>query len=501
MRIHLVAVAGTGMGALAGLLKQLGHEVQGSDLHFDPPMGPALRNWGIRCLDGFDPSHLDPDEQGNALDRVIIGNVCRRDNPEAVAAFERNLNVLHIASALQELVLENTSPLVVAGTHGKTTTTAIVSFLLDRTGFAPGFLIGGLPQDFDRSARPAHGSPAHGSPAAAKSNRLPLLNGAKRKDPFVIEGDEYDTAFFEKTAKFLHYRAEVAILTSIEQDHIDIYPTFESYRAAFERFIAQIPETGLIVAYAGDPVVVEIVQKFAKAPVSFYALQDDPHHGVPVHWLGAPCPTREDGSSFDLYAGGVAAGRFHTQLSGKHNLRNCLGALAAAAEGYGAPLVGLGKALSQFRGVCRRQQILGTPRGITVIDDFAHHPTAVRETLAALKTRVPAGSRLIAVFEPRSATACRKLHQAAYETAFTDANLTVIAPLGRQNLPPEESLDVPQLIEALRRQGQKAESPESVEAIISLLEKQAQPGDHIALLSNGAFGGIHGQLLKRLGAQ
>jgi UDP-N-acetylmuramate: L-alanyl-gamma-D-glutamyl-meso-diaminopimelate ligase len=487
MRIHLVAVSGTGMGALAGLLKQLGHEVQGSDIHFDPPIGPALREWGIQCLEGFDPAHLDPDEQGRPLDRVIVGNVCRRDNPEAVAAFERNLTVRHIASALQELVLEGTSPLVVAGTHGKTTTTAICSYLLDRAGYSPGFLIGGLPRDFDRSARPA------------KTGQLPLLNGHRRQVPFVIEGDEYDTAFFEKTAKFLHYRAEVAIVTSIEQDHIDIYPTFEAYREAFARFVAGLPATGLIVAYAGDPVVVETVNAYAKAPVTWYALSDEDSHGMPVHWQGAALPGRPDGTAFDLYAGGVAAGRFHTTLSGKHNLRNCLGALAACAEGYGARLELLRPALAEFRGVARRQQVIGRPRGIEVIDDFAHHPTAVRETLAALKSRLT-GGRLLVVFEPRSATACRKLHQDAYATAFAQADLTVIAPLGRQNLSPEERLDVPRLVEALRRQGQKAEAPATLEAILSLLTEEANPGDHIALLSNGAFGGIHEQLLARLSA-
>ena len=491
MRIHLVAVCGTGMGALAGLLRQLGHDVQGSDVRFDPPMGPALKSWGVRCLEGFEPAHLDVDAEGHPIDRVIVGNVCRRDNPEAVAAFERNLTVLHIASALQELVLNGTSPLVVAGTHGKTTTTALAAYLLDKSGFEPGFLIGGLPRDFDVSARP--------TPKLA--TKLPLYHPRKRSTPFVIEGDEYDTAFFEKTAKFLHYRAEVGIITSIEQDHVDIYPNFDAYKRAFAQFVAKIPETGLIVAFAGDPVVVEVVTQSAKAPVSWYALNDDNPHGMPVHWLGAPLPSRTVGVEFDLYAGGVMAGRFRTQLSGKHNLRNCLAALAATAEGYGAPLEVLRTALGQFGGVCRRQQVIGNPRGIEVIDDFAHHPTAVRETLAALRERVKARSnqgRLIAVFEPRSATACRNLHQSAYESAFASADWSLIAPLGRQNLPPEERLDIAQLVDALRRQGQQADAPESVEAIISLLSELALPGDCIALLSNGSFGGIHERLLKRL---
>lgn len=485
MRIHLVAVSGTGMGALAGLLQQLGHDVSGSDQNFDPPMGPALIQWGIKCLHGFDPAHLDP-----APDLVVVGNFCRRDNVEVQAALERGLRVVHIASALRELVLTGCSPLVVAGTHGKTTTTAFSTFLLDRAGFAPGFLIGGLALDFERSARPCTKSPL----------RLPLVGGPKRQTPFVIEGDEYDTAFFEKTAKFLHYGAEVAILTSIEQDHVDIYPSFAEYRRAFEQFVSQIPETGLIVAYAGDPVVVEVVQAHAKAPVRFYALSDDPHHDVPVHWLGAPARSPIHGSAFDLFAGGVLAGRFSTQLSGKHNQRNALAAIAACAEGFGAPLDQLRAALADFRGVARRQQEIGTPRGIHVIDDFAHHPTAVRETLAALRSRYRTGN-LWAVFEPRSATACRKLHQSEYANAFDRADAILIAPLGRKNLAPEERLDVPELVAELQRRGRQAEAPPSIDAILDRLALQAKPGDCIALLSNGSFGGIHQQLLARLSTE
>jgi UDP-N-acetylmuramate: L-alanyl-gamma-D-glutamyl-meso-diaminopimelate ligase len=473
------------MGALAGLLQQLGHDVSGSDQAFDPPMGPALEAWGVRCLKGFDPAHLDP-----APDLVVVGNVCRRDNVEAVGAFARGLRVVHIAQALEELVLEGTSPLVVAGTHGKTTTTALAAFLLDRLGFEPGFLIGGLPVDFARSARPA----------ARRARSLPIVGESTRGVPFVIEGDEYDTAFFEKTAKFLHYRAEVAILTSIEHDHIDIYPTFESYRRAFEQFVAQVPESGLIVAHAGDAEVVDVVRNHARARVTWYAVGDADPHGMPVHWLGAPAPSQERNHAFDLYAGGVFVGRCVTHLPGRHNLSNALAALAATAEGFGAPLDRLRKALADFAGVARRQQEIGVPRGIHVIDDFAHHPTAVRETLMALRF-CHRKARLWAVFEPRSATACRKLHQAAYVEAFDAADRVIIAPLGRQNLAVEERLDVELLVAELRARGRQAEAPTSIDAIVETLVEQAKPGDCIALLSNGRFGGIHEQLLRRLGAE
>lgn len=345
MHVHIIAVAGTGMGALAGLLRQLGHRVTGSDTAFHPPMGPALQLWGIECMTGFDPAHLDA-----RPDLVVVGNVCRRDNPEAMAAGERGLRVVHIAGALNELVMRGSSPLVVTGTHGKTTTTALSAFLLDAVGRQPGFLIGGVPLDFGVSARPLPALP----PLS-----LPQLPGPQRKIPFVIEGDEYDTAFFEKTAKFLHYNAEVAIITSIEHDHIDIYPEFAQYRAAFARFIGGIPRSGLIVAHASDAVVTELVKQHAVADVAWYALHDGQDQGIAPHWLAAPTPATPDGTRFDLYVGGVMAGRFHTQLGGTYNVTNAVAALAAAAQGFGASLGELREALPKFRGVMRRQQVIG----------------------------------------------------------------------------------------------------------------------------------------------
>jgi UDP-N-acetylmuramate: L-alanyl-gamma-D-glutamyl-meso-diaminopimelate ligase len=468
MRIHVIAVAGTGMGALAGLLVELGHEVSGSDVSFDPPMGPALRAWGIRCLEGFDPAHLDP-----APDLVVVGNVCRRDNPEVVAARERALDLTHIAGALQRFALPGTTPLVVAGTHGKTTTSTLAAWLLDATGCRPGFLVGGLPKNFDRSFR------------SAGESSVP-----SRPRPFVIEGDEYDTAYFEKTAKFLHYRAEVAIVTSIEHDHIDIYPTLDSYLEAFRRFVAQIPASGLVVAHAGDPTVVSVVQQ-ARARVVWFALQDEPT-AVAASWTAAPAA-----ADFDLFVDGVASGRWSMTLPGRHNVRNALAALAALREGYGVPLPALRAALPGFAGVRRRQDLIGTPFGIHVYDDFAHHPTAVRETLLALRTRHPQGS-LFAVFEPRSATACRNLHQAEYAEAFDHADEVLLAPLGRPNISESERLDVDLLARELRGRGKPAEACASTDRIIARLVAEARPGDAIALLSNGAFGGIHRRLLEAL---
>ncbi len=273
------------MGALAGLLKELGHEVSGSDVAFDPPMGPALESWGVRCLPGFLPAHLTP-----APDLTIVGNVCRKDNPEVVEAIARGLRYTHIAGALGEFVLDGCSPLVVAGTHGKTTTTAMAAHLLEACGFAPGFLIGGLPKNFPRSFRAAK----------ASKPRLAMGDRPLRKPPFVIEGDEYDTAFFEKTAKFLHYRPEVAILTSIEHDHVDIYPTAESYLDAFRKFVALVPESGLIIANAADADVVSVVDAHARAEVAWFALEGEDTHGKPPHWLAAPAQLDPSGTTFDL---------------------------------------------------------------------------------------------------------------------------------------------------------------------------------------------------------
>ena len=481
MRIHIVAVAGTGMGALAGLLKALGHDVSGSDITFDPPMGPELERWGIRLMRGFDPAHLEP-----APELVVVGNVCRPDNPEARAAIDRGLPVTHIAGALARFVLAGSSPLVVAGTHGKTTTTSLAAWLLDRTGFSPGYLIGGLPKGFDTSFR-----------APPSVRKLASAPRPERRAPFVIEGDEYDTAFFEKTAKFLHYAPEVAIVTSIEHDHVDIYPTLDAYLEAFRRFVALVPEHGLVVANGADPLVVEVVQSAARAPVSWFALEGETTHGVPPHWLAAPAASDELAQTFDLYAGGVACGRLALPLPGRHNLKNALAAIAAVTQGFGARLADVGPALASFRGVRRRQELLGTPRGAFVYDDFAHHPTAVRETLAALRARHPK-SRLVAVFEPRSATACRRIHQDEYAKSFDLADEIVFPPLGRSNLPAAEALDLAELVSELGRRGKRAANEPSVDAIVERLGRSVRAGDVVALLSNGAFGGIHQKLVARL---
>lgn len=465
MHVHLIGVAGTGMGALAGLLQAAGHRVSGSDIAFYPPMGDALVRWGIETKSGFSPANLSP-----TPDLVIVGNVCRKDNVEARHAIDSGMRVVSMPGALEELFLSQRESFVVAGTHGKTTTTTIVAYLLHALGKDPGLLVGGIPLDFGESFR---------------------VGGANA--PFVIEGDEYDSAFFEKTPKFWHYRPEVAILTSIEHDHVDIYPSEASYLAAFSGFVERVPAGGLIVAAATDRRVVEVVRAQAKAEVAWFALEGDDTNGQPPHWLGAPAGEDASGQAFDLYAGGVMAGRVALKMPGHHNVRNALAAIAAATQGYGVPLKTAISAMASFTGVRRRQDLLFVSRGVSVYDDFAHHPTAVEETLRALRSRHPEGA-LWAVFEARSATACRAIHQEQYARSFGAADRVIFAPLGRTDIPEGEQLDLSRLVREIEAHGSRAETAESVEAILETITREAKPGDTVALLSNGAFGGIHEKL-------
>jgi UDP-N-acetylmuramate: L-alanyl-gamma-D-glutamyl-meso-diaminopimelate ligase len=456
------------MGAFAGLLKQAGHRVTGSDTAFYAPMGDALRSWGIETRTGFDPAHLEP-----APDLVVVGNVCRPNNPEARAAIDRGLPYVSFPAALRKMFLEQRRSFVVAGTHGKTTTSALLAFLLHATGKAPGFLIGGVLADFAQSFHA-------GEPGA----------------PFVVEGDEYDSAFFEKKPKFLQYMPEVALLHSIEHDHIDIYPNMDAYRAAFTALVALLPPHGLLVANAADPEVRSAAAR-ASCRVSYFALEGEDTAGITPVWLAAPAKPEPTCQPFDLFFGGSSCGRVVSPLAGRHNVKNALAAIAMAAEGAGVAVRDLARALPRFSGVRRRQELRGVARGVRVYDDFAHHPTAVRETLQALRDRHPDG-RLIAVFEPRSATASRKLHQVEYAGAFAPADLVLLAPVGRADIPEAERLDVAAIAAEIRKRARLAETPAGVEAIVERIASLAAAGDTVVIMSNGAFGQLHDKLLAQL---
>jgi UDP-N-acetylmuramate: L-alanyl-gamma-D-glutamyl-meso-diaminopimelate ligase len=478
MRIHLVGVSGTGMGALAALLREAGDDVSGSDVAFDPPVGPMLRALGIRCLEGYDAAHLEP-----RPDRVVVGNAIRRTNPEAQAVEALGIPRTSMSGALRERFLAKRRPLVVAGTHGKTTTSAMCAWMLSRAGLEPGWFIGGLPK---------------GLPASAAIGSTRVRPGQGRA-PFVVEGDEYDAVYWHKQAKFFDYIGvgpdDVAIVTSIEHDHIDIYPDVASYEDAFRRFVRAVPPGGLVVCDAHDARVRDVVTREARARVAWVALEQDDTGDVTAGWMAAPAaPLAGAAQAFDLFAGGVSCGRFTMAVPGHHNVRNALAAIAACAEGFGVSVTDLRAHLAAFEGVRRRQELLGEPRGVRVYDDFAHHPTAVDETLRALRGRHPGGALWVA-FEPRSATACRALHQQAYARAFDAADHVLLAPLGRSGLPAAEALDLERLARDL---GDKARAMPSVEAIVERLVAGAAAGDTVALLSNGAFGGIHQKLLDAL---
>lgn len=458
--VHLIGVAGTGMGALAGLLRKAGHRVTGSDTAFYPPMGDKLAEWGVETRQGFSPEHLSP-----RPDLVVVGNVCRSNNVEARAAIDGGLPYVSMPGALEQMFLSSRKSYVVAGTHGKTTTTALVSYLLRGLGKDPGFLLGGVPRDFPESF-------AVGAPDA----------------PFVIEGDEYDSAFFEKQPKFFRYRPYAVILTSVEHDHIDIYPTLESYRAAFAGLIERIPEDGLLVAYAGDPEV-RALAKAARCRVSYYALHGDDTGDVTPVWLAAPAPAQGTLQPFDLFYGGSSCGRVLSPLSGMHNVKNAVAAMAICAEGAGLGVQPLARQLAGFQGVKRRQELVAVADGVRVYDDFAHHPTAARETLRGIRARHPEG-KLIALFEPRSATASRKLHELAYTEAFDAADLVLLAPVGRKEIAEAERLDVAQIAARLRAGNKRAEAPSTHEEIVARVLDEAQSGDTIVIMSNGDFQGM-----------
>jgi UDP-N-acetylmuramate: L-alanyl-gamma-D-glutamyl-meso-diaminopimelate ligase len=456
------------MGSLAGLLRQAGYRVTGSDTAFYPPMGERLGAWGVEVRQGYDAAHLDP-----RPDLVVVGNVCRRDNVEARAAIDGGMAYLSMPGALERLFLAERPSFVIAGTHGKTTTTALVASLLRAEGRAPGYLIGGVPRDFPESF-------ALGDPAA----------------PFVIEGDEYDSAFFEKQPKFFRYRPHAVILTSIEHDHIDIYPDAERYRQAFEGLVERIPESGLLVAYAGDPEVRAVARR-ARCAVRYYALWGEDTGEITPEWTAALAESEAGAQPFDVFFGGSACGRALSPLSGAHNARNALAAVALCAEGAQLSVTSLLRRLAGFAGVKRRQELVATARGVRVYDDFAHHPSAVRETLAGLRARHREG-RLIALFEPRSATASRKLHQAEYAGAFAAADLSLLAPVARKEIPEAERLDVGALAAALRARGKRAEAPADHAAILARALDEAREGDTLVVMSNGDFSGLLPRLIAAL---
>jgi UDP-N-acetylmuramate: L-alanyl-gamma-D-glutamyl-meso-diaminopimelate ligase len=465
VKIHLIGICGTGMGSLAGLLKAAGHDVRGSDEHVYPPMSTQLAEQAIPTMEGFGAANLD---WGPEV--VVVGNVCRKDHVEVLAATARNIPLESFPSLFGKLFLESKRSLVVAGTHGKTTTSSLLAFVLQDAGRDPSFLIGGVPLNFRQSWR---------------------LGGG---EDFVVEGDEYDTAFFDKGSKFLHYRPRVALLTSVEFDHADIFRDEEAVRAAFRKFVALIPEDGLLVACAASPGAMEVA-RVARCQVVTYG-----RPGSGADWTFEVVNRSEGGrTTLAIARRGERLGTVDTSLPGIYNFENLIGVIAVASTNMALDLPAIGRGVRRFLGVRRRQEVRGVARGVTVVDDFAHHPTAIRETVLALKGRFGPG-KLIAAFEPRSATSRRNVFQNEFADALSVADEVVLAPLfAPEKVPEGERLDVEKLAADLRREDVPARLIPTVDATVAHLAERASPGDAVLIMSSGDYGGLHDKLLAALG--
>ena len=462
-RIHLVGVAGTGMGSFAGMLKAAGYEVTGSDESVYPPMSDMLAAWGVTVMTPYSPANIDAARP----DLVIIGNVIRRVNAEATEVRARGIPQMSFPAAFGSLVLAGRHSVVVAGTHGKTTTSALMSHVLVSAGTDPTFLVGGVTLNYTGNFRNGNG-------------------------PFVVvEGDEYDTAYFAKGPKFMHYRARTAILTSVEFDHADIYRDMAHYELAYDKFVATLPEDGFLAVASSYPNAVAIAQRACKAYVATYAAHGDAEYVAENPRFSA------EGARFNIREPRGAVGEFLLPMSGHHNVENAVGVYAAGrALGLGADTIREG--FASFKGVKRRQEIRGEIGGVLVIDDFAHHPTAVRETIIAIRLRYP-NRRLWAVFEPRSNTSRRNIHQAEYTTAFTGAaHASIRVPEPHDKVPVNERLDIGKVIDSLRSQGIDADASPDVAELLDRVATGALPGDVVLVMSNGAFGGFIPSLLERL---
>ncbi|MBM3777082.1 MAG: UDP-N-acetylmuramate:L-alanyl-gamma-D-glutamyl-meso-diaminopimelate ligase [Acidimicrobiia bacterium] len=464
MRVHLIGICGTAMATLAALLKGRGHEVRGSDQHIYPPMSDFLVREGIRLLDGYRPEHVADDP-----DLVVIGNAVSRGNPEVEEVLARKIRYASLPDVLRNEFLWQARSIVVAGTHGKTTTTALTGWLLTAIGRDPTVFLGGIALNFGE---------------AGSSYR----RGAGRD--VVLEGDEYDSAFFDKTAKFLKYVPDVAIVGNVEFDHADIYADMDAVRLAFRRLVNLVPRNGLLLLGADSPEAAALAAA-SVSPTETFGLSRD------ADWRASDVSTTNGETRFVVRRKGTVFGEFTMPLLGAHNVRNALAAVAAGAF-CGAGPGELAAALGRFAGVKRRLEVVGQARHVTVIDDFAHHPTAVRETLAALRGGFP-GQKIWAVFEPRSASSCRRVFQDEFAAAFPAADEVVVAAVYRSALPEGERLSAEQLVADLVRRGQRARYIPGVDEIVRTVAGEAGDGDLVLVMSNGGFGGIHRRLLAALG--
>jgi UDP-N-acetylmuramate: L-alanyl-gamma-D-glutamyl-meso-diaminopimelate ligase len=439
------------MGGVAQLAQAQGHRVTGADANVYPPMSTQLEAAGIRLVEGWDPAQLDP-----VPDVVVIGNALSRGNPVVEAVLDRGLRYASGPQWLAEHVLQGRWVLAVAGTHGKTTTAAMLAWILEQAGLEPGFLIGGVPRNFGVSAR--LGAPGF----------------------FVVEADEYDTAFFDKRSKFVHYRPRTLVLNNLEFDHADIFDDLAQIQRQFHHLIRTVPGSGLIVAPSADANVGEVLAMGCWTPLEYF----DPALEVRWHAVDAA----PDGSAFEVVCGGTRLGRVAWRLSGRHNLANALAALAAARHAGVMPALGVAS-LGGFANVKRRMELRGEAGGVRVYDDFAHHPTAIATTLDGLRAQV-GDARILAVLEPRSNTMKRGVHAAQLAGSLAAADRVWLCAA------PDLGWDA---AAALAPLGERAAVAGSAQTIIQAVAKAARPGDHVLIMSNGGFDGIHQRLLEALG--
>ncbi|MEO8435093.1 MAG: UDP-N-acetylmuramate:L-alanyl-gamma-D-glutamyl-meso-diaminopimelate ligase [Pyrinomonadaceae bacterium] len=466
MHYHLIGICGTAMASLAGMLKARGAMVTGSDENVYPPMSTMLESLGISIMQGYAAAHLTP-----APDCVVVGNAIPRGNLELEETLNRKLVYRSQAEVVKEEFIRGRRSLVVAGTHGKTTTTSIAAWVMDQAKLNPTFLVGGVVQNFGASFR------------------------VTDSEYFIIEGDEYDTAYFDKGPKFMHYLPELAVVNNIEFDHADIYPDLAAVKLAFRRFMNLVPANGKLIAGWDNPHIREIVAAMGDR---LYTRLETFGTSEDARWQARDIDYSGEMTRFRVFREGREWASFQTQLIGEFNVRNCL-AVIIAAEAWGVERATIGDALASFKNVRRRAEVRGCERGVTVIDDFAHHPTAVRETLQALRQKFPE-RRLVAVFEPRSWSSRLAVFQDQYAEAFLAADYVVVASVFDTQKAVEKGkvLNTQQLITDVAAQGKPAFAISGAEEIVDHLAPQLQEGDVVAIMSNGGFGGIHEKLLTML---
>src|SRR3954471_23360511 len=460
-RIHLIGLCGTAMATLAALLKSRGYDVRGSDQNVYPPMSDFLRSQGITTLQGYDAAHITSE-----IDLVVVGNAISRGNPELEEVLDRKIRYCSLPEAIRDYFLWGARSVVITGTHGKTTTTSLTGWVLAHGGSDPSVFIGGIAENFESSYR---------------------IGGGRE---FVIEGDEYDSAFFDKTAKFLKYLPDIAVVNNIEYDHADIYPDLASIRLAFQRFVNLVPRRGLLILGADNEEAL-LLKPRAHCRVETFGLSNA------ADWQAHDLKITTDSTTFSVRLRGEAIGAFDVPLLGAYNVRNALAALAVGAA-IGLHTDTMREALRRFRGVRRRMELRGTAAGVAVYDDFAHHPTAIAETLDGVRSAFPQRS-VWAIFEPRSATSCRRVFQDDFARALAKADHVILPAVYRSTLPDDQRLSAEQLVADLR--GVDARYIPRVDDIVQTVSREAKSGDIIVIMSNGGFDDIHRKLLSALEAR